>query len=67
MVTQITLNDPDSVIALVEVLSAANGTDRLTDYQESVVDSVLTSCYEQEPALDPDAVEENADLLRQSF
>lgn len=67
MVTNITLNDPESVNALAEVLAAAQGTGQLNEYQESVVDSVLTSCHEQEPALDPDAVERNADMLRLNF
>lgn len=67
MVTTITLNDPDTVHELVVMLSALQRTGELSMYQESVVDNVLTSCYEQEPALDPDTVEDCANSLRQDI
>lgn len=56
--------DNESVKELAVMLAAIEGSDQLDGVQSSVVDSVLTSCYEQDTSLNPDIVEEEAEELK---
>lgn len=67
MTVTITLNDSDSVEELASMMAAMEGSDQLDPMQSSVVESVLVSCYEQDPALDPDRIEEKSEELKRKL
>lgn len=63
----IRLNDIDSARELAVMLAALEGSGQLDSYQSSVVDNVMTSCYNQEPAIDPEDVDAEADKLKKKL
>lgn len=67
MTVQITLQDSDSVKELAVMMAAIEGSNQLDDVQSTVVGGVLTSCYEQDPTLDPSVIEGEAEQLKRKL